>query len=176
MPRHTLRVLAVAAAALLAGYGCTDVAAPTSSVSPTSLSLVQLPAPQSEPRFNRVGSQSASGVITAEGGVLELESGHRITFPARAVAEPTLITMTAHPTYLGVEMQPHGLAFPEGREPVLSIRYSAGAVSQYRKLSIVYTDDAGNILEVLATTRQFRTHTVSTRLQHFSPYIVGGGN
>lgn len=115
-------------------------------------------------------------MITAEGGVVELGSGHRITFPARAVAEPTLITMTAHPAYLGVVMQPHGLVFPEGREPVLSISYAGVSVSQYRKLSIVYTDDAENILEVLPTTRQFQTHAVSARLQHFSPYIVGGGN
>lgn len=170
MPRHTLRVLAVAAATLLAGYGCTDVAAPTSNVSAAGTTLLQ----QSAPRFSGGASRSASRVITAEGGVVELESGHRITFPAGAVAEPTLITMTAHPTYLGVEMQPHGLSFPEGREPVLSISYAGVSVSGYRRLSIVYTDDAGNILEVLATTRQFQHHTVSARLQHFSPYIVGG--
>lgn len=174
MPRHTLRVLAVAAVALLAGYGCTDVGTPTSSTpSATSLEKLVRPASLSGARLNAFGRKGGvSETIGPEGGVLNLGGGTRVVFPAGAVARPTTITMKAHAEYVGVEMEPHGLVFPAGRQPVLTISVAGVDVSRFQALNIVYVSDAGEILEVFPTSV---TGTVlSARLPHFSGFIGSG--
>lgn len=171
MPRHTLRVLAVAAAALLAGYGCTDLATPTSAV-PADVSLQKLTRPPGA-HFNASGrARAASEVIGPAGGVLNLGSGNRLVFPAGAVSVPTTIQMRDHASYLGVELEPHGLRFPAGREPVLTLNHAGVDVSRYTALNVVYIADNGDILEVLPT--QATGTVLSVRLQHFSGYIISG--
>lgn len=174
MPRHTLRVLAVAAAALLAGYGCTDVAAPTATA-PDAAALEKLvrSAGEADARFSASGrARSVSQVVGPEGGVLNLGGGHRLVFPAGALSQPTTITMKPHARYVGVELEPHGIHFPAGREPVLTINHSGVDVSGFAALRVVYVDDAGEILEVLPT--QVSGATMTARLPHFSGFIGTG--
>jgi hypothetical protein len=95
-------------------------------------------------------------------------------FPAGALREPTLISMTTDPEYVGVELEPHGLVFPAGRGPVLTLNYSGADVSPFSSLAVVYVDDAGNPLEVLPTSVLGGSEKLRTRLQHFSGYITIG--
>lgn len=173
MPRHTLRVLAVLVAALMTGAGCTDVAAPTSDSSTASLEKLARPSDGDGARFNASGTaQSVSQVVGPAGGVLNLGGGARLVFPAGAVSEATTITMKAHDTYVGVELEPHGMRFPAGREPVLTIDYGGIDVSKYQVLHVVYVDDEGDVLEVLPT--QVSGVVTTARLRHFSGYIIAG--
>lgn len=173
MPRHTLRVLAVAAVALLAGYGCTDVDTPTSPA-PTAASLEALTRPSGDPlaRFNASGrAKTVRETVGPAGGVLTV-AGNTLVFPAGAVSEPTQITMTASATVVGVEVEPHGLQFPRGSEPVLTLSYAGVDVSAFRTLNIVYVGADGEILEVLPTDASGGEMTA--RLRHFSGYWGAG--
>jgi hypothetical protein len=123
-------------------------------------------------RYNVEGSGSASAVIDARGGVLQTAAGDRIVFPAGAVAQPTRITITSDKRYAGVELEPHGLQFPAGYEPVLRISTAGSDVAKYRNVDVVYVDESGAIAEVLPTSGNGAV--LETHLQHFSGYMASG--
>lgn len=125
---------------------------------------------QGAARFDVSGSSSA--VITPAGGVLQTAAGDRIVFPAGAVSTPTTITITSSTQYAGVELEPHGLRFPAGHEPVLQISTSGSNARLFRSLSIVYVDESGTVAEVLPTA--VGSAQTQTNLQHFSGYLVTG--
>lgn len=58
---------------------------------------------------------SQSAIIGPAGGEIKItEAGAKISFPAGALAQPTLITMTAFAGYsVGYDFQPHGLTFAQ---------------------------------------------------------------
>jgi len=121
-------------------------------------------------RFAASGTSSA--VITPAGGTLQTAAGDRIVFPAGAVAEPTTITVTSSAQYAGVELEPHGLRFPAGSEPVLQINTNGSNARIFRSLDIVYVDESGVVSEVLPTA--VGSGATQANLQHFSGYLVAG--
>lgn len=166
--RLRLGALCLAGTLLVAG-GCADLA--SSATAPAGLEKI---AAERGPSFSLEGASPASvKVIGPQGGELTTASGHRIVFPAGALGHPTEIRMQDDAQYAGVRLEPHGLKFPAGRGPVLTLRVPAGAAAGYDFLRIVYVDGAGDILEVLQTTRN--GDTVATSLRHFSGYIISGG-
>lgn len=167
MSRFRLGSILAVTGILITGGGCADTL--SAPVQPGA-GLELLLAPEG-PSFAVSGSQSASQVIGPEGGVLELPQGHRLVFPAGALAEPTEIGMRADGKYQGVQLSPHGLQFPAGHEPVLTLR--ASSAQGYSSLRVTYVDDSATILEVLPTDRH--GNTLTAHLQHFSGYIIGGG-
>jgi hypothetical protein len=122
-------------------------------------------------RFDVSGTSSA--VITPAGGSIQTAAGDRIVFPAGAVAEPTTVTLTSSTQYAGVELEPHGLRFPAGHEPVLQISTAGSNARAFRSLSIVYVDESGVVSEFLPT--QVGGNRTETNLHHFSGYLVAGG-
>jgi hypothetical protein len=166
--RTRIGALCLAGTLLVAG-GCADL--PSARTDAAGLEKIGV---QRGPSFSLEGESAASAkVIGPQGGEISTASGHRIVFPAGALSRPTEISMRDDAQHVGVRLQPHGLTFPAGRSPVLTLAVSESAVAAYDFLRVVYVDDAGTILEVLDT----RTHdgSVSTNLRHFSGYLIGGG-
>jgi hypothetical protein len=117
-------------------------------------------------------SGTASAVITSEGGSIQTAAGDRIVFPEGAVAEPTEISITSNSDYVGVELEPHGLRFPAGHEPVLQLSTTGSNARAFRSLSTVYVDESGTVAEVLPT--QVIGNRTETNLRHFSGYMQTG--
>src|SRR5215218_10510914 len=149
---------------LIAIGGCTEMPS-----SPAAPEFVQRTAAV---RYDVSGSTAASGVITENGGVLQTASGDRIVFPAGAVSAPTTVTITSDPRYAGVELEPHGLQFPAGHEPVLQLNMQGTNAGSYRSLNVVYVDESGAVAETLPTT--LGSGKASTNLHHFSGYLASG--
>lgn len=166
--RSRIGALCLAGTLLVAG-GCADLA--SSAIAPAELEKI---AAQRGPSFSLEGAASASvKVIGPQGGELTTASGHRIVFPAGALGHPTEIRMHDDVEYAGVRLAPHGLQFPAGRGPILTLRVPEGTAAAYDFLRIVYVDDEGTILEVLDAHAQ--DGGVTARLRHFSGYLIGGG-
>jgi hypothetical protein len=163
MFNRSLRTSALALAGILITIGgCSESPSGTGS---------QFVVREGGARFNVSGT--AGAVITPAGGTIETAAGDRIVFPAGAVAEPTTITVTSSREYAGVELEPHGLRFPAGHEPVLEISTANSNARIFRSLNIVYVDESGVVSEVLPT--RVGGGRTQTNLQHFSGYIVAGG-
>jgi hypothetical protein len=165
MLNRSLRTSALALAGILIAIGgCTDT--PSSSADWQALSRS---GPQA--RFDISGS-SASAMIGASGGTLVTSAGDRITFPAGALHQPTLITITSSSEHVGVQILPHGLQFPEGRQPVLTLNTAGSNAESFHSLNVSYVNDAGNITEVLSASVGSGTLTAS--LPHFSGLLGVG--
>lgn len=121
-------------------------------------------------RFSASGK--AGAVITPAGGTIQTGAGDRIVFPAGAVSQPTTVTVTSSSEFAGVELQPHGLRFPAGHEPVLEINTAGSNAHAFRSLNIVYVDESGAVSEVLPT--DVGGNRTQTNLHHFSGYLVTG--
>lgn len=175
MNRLSLRALALLAGAVVAAAGCADGNHNPTAARPAGEYHLLRRAPDTfGPRRSESGTSSVSAVIGPDGGTLQMDGGYRIDFPAGALAQPTTITMTPSAQYVGVELEPHGITFPAGHQPLLTIGYGGANLLGLSNLAIVYVNDANQILEVLPTVWNFRTHSLSARLQHFSGYLSGG--
>lgn len=168
MSRISFRRPSLALAGILIAIGgCAE--SPSTPSTPAAREFVQRTA---DVRYNVSGVGSASAVIGENGGVLQTAAGDRIVFPAGAVSQPTLITITSDPRYAGVELEPHGLQFPEGHEPVLRLSTAGTNASSFRNVDVVYVDESGAISEVLPTSGNGAM--LEAHLQHFSGYLASG--
>lgn len=154
-----------AATAALAGIliaigGCSET--PSSPAQPGFLRRA------AHPSFDITGTSSA--VIDGRGGTVQSAAGDKIVFPAGALSQPTTVTLTSDGTYVGVELQPHGITFPAGLEPQLIL--NAGATVP-GGAEIVYLNEAGSISEELSTS--VSGGKLRASLHHFSKYIALGG-
>ena len=159
-------ILAVAAGILIISGGCAESPSAPAQAG-AGLELLRMP---QGPSFDRSGSESRSQLIGPEGGVIEISAG-RLVFPAGAVSEPTEIGMRMDGAFQGVRLSPHGLQFPTNAQPVLELR-ALGAGAERSGLTVVYVDDANQILEVRPT--HARGSRLTTTLEHFSGYLVAG--
>ena len=169
MSKLSLRSSALALAGILIGIGgCAESPSAPSAASAPSYQFLAAP---HGALFAKSGQES-SAVVGPEGGVLTTGAGHRIEFPAGALAEPTTITITANPRYAGVELEPHGLRFPAGHEPVLTLNTGGADLSGFDAVNVVYVDGDNDVLDVLPT--RVAGGQLQVRLQHFSGYIGAG--
>ncbi|HET7228828.1 MAG TPA: hypothetical protein VFJ16_02365 [Longimicrobium sp.] len=167
MSRVSFRKASLALAGILIGIGgCAE-----SPSAPAAVPAYHFLAAPAGPQLSRSGT-SSSAVIGPEGGVLTTTNGHRIVFPAGAVAGPTEVTLTSDPRYAGVELEPHGLQFPAGHEPVLTLNVGATSLAGFSHVNVLYVDDQDRVLEVLPT--DLTGQRIETRLHHFSGYIGAG--
>jgi hypothetical protein len=163
----TRTVATLALAGILVGIGgCADQ--PVSAAAPAAASYRILPAPAA-PDFSRSGSGEV--VVGPEGGVVRAPGGATLEFPAGALSAPTAISLTPSRELDAVEIQPHGLVFPAGLEPVLSLPFDRSA-SGKGPLNVVYVVD-GAVVEVLPTTQQ--GSSLVAPLHHFSLYAGAQG-
>jgi hypothetical protein len=151
-------VLGTVAGILILASGCADQG-------PTSVQLQPAKAISAGKAYSG-GTYSAS--IGSEGGILNFPVG-RIVFPAGAVAGETRITARLDGREMAATFGPHGLRFPDGKEPTIEFDL-AGLKIDASKLGIVYVDDSDHILESLVT----ETHDghATSELRHFSKYVL----
>jgi hypothetical protein len=176
MKFSTPRAFAALAGLLGLLAGCTEGAGPASPGNVAGFRLLTPASHVSGPSFSEAVLPPVSAVIGPEGGAIELSNGSRLVFPAGAVDAPTTVTMSAVPGYFGVDLQPHGLTFPTGHEPVLTLGYAGASTFGLSRLAVVYVNDSRAILEVLPTTWSPADATLTSRLRHFSGYISGGSS
>ena len=169
MSKFRVRSLLALAGILITIGGCAESPSPVAV--DAAWQKISRPA---GPSFSRSGEDSpTSKLIGPEGGSIQ-NGGHKLVFPAGALSEPTVITMSTDAEYVGVHLEPHGLQFPAGREPVLTLDYSGADTSVFSSLSVVYVDDAGTIQEVLPTKELGGGGKLRANLEHFSGYIGAG--
>jgi hypothetical protein len=122
--------------------------------------------------FSVSGGSDATALITPLGGVVATAAGDRIVFPIGAVSKPTQITLHSSTEYVGVEVEPHGLRFPNGRRPVLTLNTAGSDVAAYGAVDVVYVNESGQVADVLHTTGNGAS--LQAELPHFSIYTAAG--
>jgi hypothetical protein len=164
MIRSCKRLFPVVAAGILITIGgCADV--PTAAVAP---------APDAEPtavRTNRSQSSGATTLIGPAGGTITA-GGHTLVFPAGALSRPTMIGMQPMGGYAGAVFSPHGLVFPAGAQPELTLSLEGAILAQHGSLAIGYQAPSGEITEVFEAVRSEAGNAISSRIPHFSGYIA----
>lgn len=182
---RSLRALAIAAAALLAG--CAD---PTRPV--TSGAALTTRAASVDARYYAIARPSAlaapaaaTALITPAGGVLELASaGLRVSFPAGAVSADVRVTVrTASTSRVAYDFEPHGLVFsaPVQVHQVVGAAAIAAApatplLATYVSAGLPGTTDGGHLAdEVLPVSLDAAAGTASFAIRHFSGYQLASG-
>lgn len=107
--------------------------------------------------------------IGPEGGTLYFGVGS-LSFPRGALATTTTITAAVDGVRVAVDFGPEGLSFPSGARPTLG--FQTGLNWSSSDFQILYLDGAGRILSLLPTTWDPSSGQATTRLDHFSPYIL----
>jgi hypothetical protein len=167
-PYATRTLATLALAGILVGIGgCADQ--PVTPAAPSTAAYHLLPA-AAQPNFARSGT--AEAVVGAEGGVVRAPGGVTLEFPAGALQGEQTIRVTPSSTLNAVEIEPHGLVFPAGLEPVLTLPFDRNALRGSGALNVVYVVD-GAVVEVLPTTQQ--GNTLVAPLKHFSLYAGAQG-
>lgn len=181
--RRTKATLALfmAGATAAAVFGCRDAAPPTAIAGPT--------AHVAAPSFDRNGetedgedgpsrllacnahdSASVSVWVGASGASIQV-GNDRLIIPGGALSDSTLITATIPAdTLADIHFEPHGLHF--SRDVVLVL--SAGGCNLEGRTPghVDYLDNDGNVLETLDGTFNGGSHTVTTKIHHFSSYAI----
>jgi hypothetical protein len=167
MLNRTLRTSALALAGILIGIGGCAESPAAPAARGDGLKLLEL---RAAPSFS-VGGSSGQ-VVGPEGGVVAGPGGVTLSFPAGALSRPTYVSLRPSSEVVGVEILPHGLSFPAGSEPTLTLPYGGADVAGFDRLNVVYVD-GGVIEEVLPTT--VSATALTARLSHFSLYAGAGG-
>lgn len=169
--RRTLLLLAVAAVGMT---GCADAPAITppatrvaawgasrSLLSPALTLLICHPVPY----------DSVVQVVGPAGGTIRV-GPDSLVIPAGALDTNTTITAVVPSDSLAViRFQPHGLTFAQ--PAALALSYAACPLAGLlAPASVVYADDAWNILEIEPTSQHPLQTTVVGRIRHFSGYAV----
>lgn len=172
---------------MLAVVGCnaplpTDSALPANSTAAAPAGISQnltlgLPLPKVPslplPILNRIlcALPDTIGVdVGPSGGTITL-GGSSLVIPAHSLTRLTHILMLpALGTPGAVQFFPEGLLFNPAAPPTLTL--NTDCVGNPANPYIVYTDDAGHVLERLTTTAT-TPHSVSAEIHHFSRYAVG---
>jgi hypothetical protein len=159
----------VLATVLLVLVGCTtdQILSPGAATMSSEVSLVKRKVTANSEM------QQVTALIGPSGGLLRVPGGHQIVFPAGALLEPTTITLTIPKTEnLEVILEPHGLVFPAGYEPELTISYKDGYDYMESSLRVVYVME-GAIAEELGTRVDVALKQAVALLKHFSTYALG---
>jgi hypothetical protein len=166
MLRLAKRLLPSLAAAgiLITIGGCADA--------PTAPAELALDAQFTPVATSRTAATTPVGVLIGpQGGVIET-GGHRLVFPAGALARPTMITMQPMAEHAGVVFSPHGLVFPAGAQPELTLSLEGANLSAFSSVAIGYQAPSGSIEEIFAATLSPGGTAVSANIPHFSGYIA----
>src|ERR1044071_2076780 len=117
-----------------------------------------------------LAAETVTTVLGPQGGTLNI-GPHTLTLAKGALQNTVEITaeiVADNANY--VKFSPEGLQFGAGAKLTLSYRNCPGVT--IKNLSVVYTDDALNTLEVLSSKADPKWRTVSAPLSHFSIYAV----
>ncbi|HEU0077039.1 MAG TPA: hypothetical protein VFQ76_05275, partial [Longimicrobiaceae bacterium] len=120
------------------------------------------------------GNGRAEKVIGPEGGTLSIPGGHTLTFPAGGLSQATTIRARVDAQYVAVELEPHGIRFPAGRGPALTLSYAGTNAESFSRLVTLYVGDSNQVEEILNVENNPAAGTATVRLQHFSRYYLAG--
>lgn len=135
-------------------------------------------------------SHSVSGVITQWGGTLVIpENDFAITFPAGAVSQSTLITVTGDANYVAYRMQPTGIRFAKPVVVTQLLRHTEiyGRPLSGQLFGAYIADDlldlgkVLNALEIETSITIFKPsqpslpESSSWTINHFSRYMLASG-
>ena len=156
------------AAVLMLAAGCADRGPTEVELRPEGLRVGGVAQALIAPIGYRGGIYSR--VIDQNGGVLYFGTGS-LSFPPRALAQPTRITATVDGLTVGATFGPHGLTFPATARPVLKFN-SGHTLLGMRPPQIAYVGHDNLVLELLPTDLDASGIHASASLRHFSPYIL----
>jgi hypothetical protein len=115
-------------------------------------------------------TQSGSALIGRDGGTVRV-GPHRLNVPRGALNKTVRISGVAERgDYAQIKFEPEGLEFR--RPTTLVMSYDGCDVEDLEKLSIVYVNQNLEIVTVLPTSTDSRAETATTRLEHFSRYML----
>jgi hypothetical protein len=173
-PSVTTAVTSLAAILILAA-GCSEPGPTAARLEPTVVSASRsVIGTQARVVHATYSAGTYSAVVTPSGGTLDFGIGS-ISFPAGAVQSAVRISATVDGQTLAVNFEPHGTMFAAGHEPTLRLELT-GAVEDTSGTEIQYLSDSGLILERLPTAVDNLNGSISTQIQHFSPYAAGIGS
>lgn len=131
------------------------------------------------PTVNRIGLLQCrpmqrfeeSEVIGPNGGVLQV-GPHRLEVPRGALRHNVRITAVAPSgRYNHVELEPHGLEFR--RAATLTMSYAnCDLLGSLLPKHIAYTTPRLRIIDLLESVDDLRRRQLTTKLDHFSDYVV----
>ncbi|MEO8200967.1 MAG: hypothetical protein ABI679_10635 [Gemmatimonadota bacterium] len=109
-------------------------------------------------------------IIGPAGGTI-LFGPHRLTIPANALPQPTVITAEAPPSnFVQVELSPHGLQF--GTSAELELSYQHCLLPKEFTYRLAYIDDSNNLIQFLLSIDKKIKGSVVGSIAHFSKYAV----
>ena len=116
--------------------------------------------------------ESVSVTVTAGTGGTSIHVGNdRLIIPGGALSEATEITATIPAdTLADIQFEPHGLHF--AKDVMLVLSTDGCSIGEHGPMHVDYLDDAGNVLETLDGTFNGGSHTVTTKIHHFSSYAI----
>ncbi len=107
--------------------------------------------------------------IGIDGGTISA-CGNSLAIPAHSLLKTVQIKLVPVKGQPGVvQFYPEGLQFNQNAKPTLTL--NTDGVPAGKTPYIVYTDDQGNVKEVLKTTGS-TAHSISAQIGHFSRYAV----
>ncbi len=178
---RTILTLFLAGAAAAAVFGCRDTASPAAIAGP-AVSRVS-------PSFDRGGESegndegqshllvcgahdavSTSAWVGASGASIRV-GNDRLIIPGGALSDSVLITATIPAdTLADIHFEPHGLHF--SKDVVLVLSTGGCRLGTQTPRHVDYLDNEGNVLEMLEGTFNGGSHTVTTKIHHFSSYAI----
>lgn len=171
----------LAAAALVLAAGCRNTAPPTAVAGSSALTVNRAGGHAASQPDEEAGtaqllvcsahdSASASATVGPAGGTIQV-GGDRLVVPGGALSTSTLITATVPADTLAeIHFAPHGLHFD--KDVILILGTTGCSIGGTAPSHVVYLDNSGNVLETLDGTFNGGSHTVTTKIHHFSSYAI----
>jgi hypothetical protein len=122
--------------------------------------------------------------VGAGGGTLSIpDAGVAVTVPAGALAAPTIITMTARAgTNVAYDFQPHGIVFAKPLTFTQTLGGTNASLLSSTGMQLGYYADDSQIgettalvSELIGGTVNWLSQTFTSRIGHFSGYVVSCG-
>ena len=115
-------------------------------------------------------SASVSVWVGASGASIRV-GNDRLVIPGGALSDSTLITATIPAdTLADIHFEPHGLQF--AKDVILVLSADGCSLGAETPDHVDYLDNDGNVLETLDGAFNGGSHTVTTRIHHFSSYAI----
>lgn len=115
-------------------------------------------------------SAFASAWVGASGAVIQVGSD-RLIIPGGALSDSILITaIVPADTLADIHFEPHGLHF--NKDVILVLSTGGCNLGTQSPSHVDYLDNDGNVLETLDGAFNGGSHTVTTKIHHFSSYAI----
>jgi len=179
--RIPLLTLLLAGAAAVTAAGCRDAATPATVTGPSAdaaASFTNRGAYRDDDAVGDAhllacaphGTASVSLWVGASGASIHV-GNDRLIIPGGALSDSILITARIPAdTLADIHFEPHGLHF--NKDVILVLSTDGCTVGARAPAHVDYLDNSGNVLEKLEAAFNGGSHTVTTKIHHFSSYAI----